>query len=140
MLMLNTRRGLIVTKNSVAQALVDIKPLSVNKCWRGRRFKTQDYKEYEKKLLDILPSDLIVPEEGKLVIHLIFGFSSMASDWDNPIKAFQDILQKKYSFNDSRIFEAHVYKKIVKKGDDFVFFRLSNTVDEEERIERLLKT
>ena len=33
---------------------IDIKPLSVNKCWQGRRYKTSEYKAYEEELLWIL--------------------------------------------------------------------------------------
>jgi hypothetical protein len=35
---------------------------------------------------------------------------SMASDYDNPVKIFQDVLSKKYGFNDNRIFAGHQYK------------------------------
>jgi Holliday junction resolvase RusA-like endonuclease len=31
-----------------------IKPLTVNKAWQGKRFKTKDYKEYEEELLWLL--------------------------------------------------------------------------------------
>ena len=34
---------------------IEIKPLSINKCFQGRRFKTNDYKNYEKELLLKLP-------------------------------------------------------------------------------------
>ena len=71
----------------------------------------------------ILPRNLVIPE-GDLSLTCWFGFSSRGSDWDNPIKPFQDILQKKYKFNDSRIYEGHVYKKIVKKGEEYIRFKL----------------
>lgn len=102
---------------------VDAKPLSVNKVWQGRRFKTQEYKKYESDILDLLP-DLTIPD-GKLFISLEFGFSNSASDWDNPIKPFVDILQLKYQFNDSRIYKAEVIKTKVKKGEEFIRFEVS---------------
>jgi hypothetical protein len=46
--------------------------------------------------------------EGRLEITFHFGMS-MASDYDNPVKIFQDVLSKKYGFNDNRIF-AHKIK------------------------------
>lgn len=92
---------------------IKIKPLSVNIAWRGRRFKTLRYKEYEKELMYKLPKSLKIPE-GKLKLYVEFGMSR-ASDWDNPIKPFVDVLQKKYHFNDNRIFEARVIKKISKE-------------------------
>mgnify|MGYP001108467912 CR=1 FL=1 len=33
---------------------VNIKPLSVNKVWQGRRYKTKDYKVYEEALFYLL--------------------------------------------------------------------------------------
>ena len=30
---------------------IEIKPLSVNECWQGKRFKTKAYTAYEKELL-----------------------------------------------------------------------------------------
>ena len=63
---------------------------------------------------------------GKLEIIIIFGFSSSASDWDNPIKPFQDILQKRYGFNDSRVYKATITKEIVKKGHEFIEFYIKS--------------
>lgn len=102
---------------------IDIKPLSVNQCWKGRRFKTSHYKTFEREVLMLLPNDLVIPS-GNLKITLRWGFSTKASDWDNPIKPFQDILQKKYDFNDNRVFEAVVKKEVVKKGNEFIYFKI----------------
>lgn len=99
---------------------VDIKPLSVNQAWQGRRYKTIMYSNYAQDLMWILPK-VKVPE-GNLEIHLEFGFSNKTSDWDNPIKPFVDVLQKKYDFNDKRIYKAVVEKKIVKKGEEYIKF------------------
>ena len=38
------------------------KPLSVNTCWQGKRFKTPLYKEYEKEILELLPEKYEIPE------------------------------------------------------------------------------
>lgn len=100
---------------------IDIKPLSVNKAWRGKRFKTDFYKSYEEELLWILPKNIKV--YPKLTIE--FGLSSTLSDIDNPVKPFIDVLQKKYGFNDKDIDELHLYKKIVKKGQEYIDFEFS---------------
>ena len=99
---------------------VDIKPISVNVCWQGRRFKTPKYKGYIEELTLKLPK-LTVPN-GKLSIKIIFGFSNSSSDIDNPLKPFLDILQKKYKFNDSSIYALDVRKDKVKKGEDYIEF------------------
>ena len=103
-----------------------IKPLSVNECWKGRRFKSDKYKEYEKLLLYTLPRGKV--PKGKLSIYYEFGFSNLGADIDNPIKPLQDILQKKYKFNDSCVFECNVRKVKVKKGDEY-FKVFINSVD-----------
>jgi len=101
---------------------VDIKPLSVNQCWMGRRFKTNNYKNYEKELLYRLPAFKLPPPPFHLIIK--FGFSSKLADWDNPVKPFQDILQKRYNFDDRDVFKATVEKEIVKKGAEFIEFEI----------------
>ena len=35
---------------------IKIKPLSVNKAWQGKRFKTREYKSYEELLLYLFPT------------------------------------------------------------------------------------
>ncbi|MBS9774732.1 MAG: hypothetical protein KGV59_06210 [Tenacibaculum sp.] len=102
---------------------LQIKPLSVNQVWQGKRYKTNAYKQYEKLVLFLLPK-LKVPA-GKLEIRFVFGLSSKNADWDNPIKPIQDILQKKYGFNDRMIYKAIVEKVDVKKGDEFIKFEIS---------------
>jgi Holliday junction resolvase RusA-like endonuclease len=105
---------------------IDIKPLSVNEAWRGRRFKTPEYKIYEKQVL-LLLRPMKIPE-GKLEVYLKWGFSSNGSDWDNPIKPFLDCLQKKYDFNDNRIVRAITEKCKVKKGEEFIEFEIKEFV------------
>jgi len=102
---------------------INIKPLSVNQAWAGKRFKTPKYKKYEEDLILLLP-ELNIPE-GNLIVFYEFGFSSAASDIDNPIKPFQDILQKKYNFDDKRIHELFIKKTKVKKGYEYVKFEIS---------------
>jgi len=103
---------------------IQIKPLSVNEAWQGERFKTPKYKQYEKDLLFLLPK-IILPEPPYKVTYK-FGFSHSLSDWDNPVKPLQDVLQKKYSFNDRDIFEAVVRKVKTDKGCEFFEFNIEH--------------
>jgi Holliday junction resolvase RusA-like endonuclease len=100
---------------------IKAKPLSVNSAWKGQRFKTKSYQEYERKLLFQLP---VLKEKfdifDMLRIEFVFGFSSNASDIDNPLKPTIDILCKKYGFDDKQIWELEVSKKIVAKGNEFI--------------------
>lgn len=103
---------------------INIKPLSVNEAWQGKRFKTAKYKTYEKIVLLSLPLLTIPPPPLK--IYLEFGQSSPLADWDNPVKPFQDILQKKYGFNDKDIVRAEVIKTIVAKGQEYSKFKIES--------------
>jgi len=105
-------------------ATIKGKPLSVNKAWKGMRYKTGDYKAYEAITLAILPKDIEMPS-GKLKLSLTIGFSNKLSDIDNPVKLFVDILQKKYDFNDRDIYHLTVKKEIVKKGMEFIAFEFN---------------
>jgi Holliday junction resolvase RusA-like endonuclease len=102
---------------------INIKPMSVNRCWQGRRFKTPQYKQYEKDMFFLLPK-ITIPDPP-FNVYYEFGFSSSASDLDNPIKPLQDILQKRYGFNDKLIHEMLVKRVKVKKGKEYIKFELS---------------
>ncbi len=106
------------------QITKQIKPLSVNKCWKGERFKTKAYNAYEAELLYTLPKREL--PKPPYIITFEFGFSSRSSDWDNPVKPLQDILQKKYGFNDKDIHKAIVTKKLVKKGQEYFKVRIEH--------------
>ena len=95
------------------------KPLSVNEAWQGKRFKTEEYKNYERTIMFMLPKAEIDSNE-MLRIEFFFGFSNKASDLDNPVKLLIDIAQKKYGFNDKNVFELNVRKCLVKKGEEFI--------------------
>ena len=112
---------------------VKVKALSVNQAWQGKRYKTPAYKAYEQELLLMLPPHFKVPD-GPLSAFYTFGLSSPLSDWDNPIKPFQDVLQKKYNFDDRRITEAVVRKVLVKKGAEFIGFDIKTRLPGSQHI------
>jgi Holliday junction resolvase RusA-like endonuclease len=99
---------------------INIKPLSVNCAFQGRRFKTPAYKQYERDVTALL-RPCTVPE-GNIHLTIEAGFSRTQSDIDNIAKPFIDILQKKYGFNDSRIYKLTLIKQIVKKGSEYLDF------------------
>jgi len=103
---------------------INIKPLSVNQVWQGKRFKTRKYTNYEKDMLHLLKTFKI--PKSPLKIKITWGFSSKLSDIDNPTKRFLDILQKKYGFDDRDIYELILKKEIVKKGDEFINFEIKH--------------
>lgn len=106
---------------------VDMKPLSVNEAWQGRRFKTRAYSKYEHDMLLLLPQ---VPlPDPPFEVWYEWGFSNIQSDVGNPEKMVSDILQKKYGFNDNKIMEMHLKKVKVPKGQEYVKARIEHYGD-----------
>lgn len=59
-------------------------------------------------------------------IDVEFGMSAL-SDLDNPLKPLLDVLQKKYGINDRDILELRAKKKVVKKGKEFIAFKIETS-------------
>lgn len=97
---------------------LDVKPLSVNEAWKGKRYKTDKYKCYEEMILWLLPAGVLIPK--RIGINFAFGFSNVKSDLDNPVKLILDIMQKRYGFNDSEVWELNVKKQKVEVGKEFI--------------------
>lgn len=103
---------------------INIKPLSVNEAFRGKKYRTDKYDAFIKKMLLELPKTVSIPDAKNIKLAIEFGFSSKASDIDNCCKSFIDCLVKKYSVDDRYIYEMHVFKNIVKKGEEFIRFKI----------------
>lgn len=101
--------------------LIQIKPLSVNKAWQGKRFKTQDYIHFSLDTQYLLPR-FKLQRTTNLGLKVEFGFSTRASDIDNCLKTFIDQLVRVYKFDDREIYELKVYKSIVPKGQEYISF------------------
>lgn len=101
---------------------IEIKPLSVNECWQGKRFKTKKYLAYEQHLM-LLLKPLII-DFKPIRLNITFGLSNSLNDIDNSLKPFIDVLQKKYLFNDRDIFELNVKKVKTYKGCEFIDFSI----------------
>lgn len=105
-------------------ARIEVKPISINTCFQGRRFRTKEYDKYEKIVLAQLVSFKVPDPPYRL--DLTVGYSNPLNDLDNAIKPFLDCLQKRYGFNDRDVYEIHAKKIIVKKKHEFVEFNLSH--------------
>jgi len=106
---------------------VNIKPLSTNRAWQGRRFKTPEYHKFQSAMIMALPNFLLPPPPYKITYE--FGFSNKLSDFDNGIKQTTDVLCKRYGFDDRDIYEAVIRKKIVDKGKEYISFVIETLVD-----------
>lgn len=101
---------------------VNIKPLSVNSLYTGRRFLTPAGKSYKRAVQYMIPK-VPVPD-GKLHIRYKFYFSSSGSDIDGPVKAFQDCLSERLGFNDNRVYLTESEKFVVPKGQEKIEFEI----------------
>ena len=106
---------------------INIKPMSVNGAFKGRKFRTKEYDRYEKSIMLMLPKIKLPPQPFALTLE--FGFSSPLADVSNPIKLIEDILQKKYDFNDREIYKVIATKKHVKKGQEYILWNIETYKD-----------
>lgn len=103
---------------------INLKPISVNQCYRGKRYRTTLYDKYERDLKFMLPK--IVLPKPPYKIHFIFGLSSLASDGDNYVKNTQDIIAKHYGFNDKLIKRWVIEVEKTSKGKEYFKFNLES--------------
>lgn len=105
---------------------VDIKPLSVNEMYIGRRngtrVKSGKYRKWNNEIIYLMPKIKLPEPPFKIVYE--FGFSSKGSDIDNAVKPFQDVLQKHYGFNDNKIYEFTAKRVNVAKGKEYIKFKI----------------
>lgn len=120
----NIQKNMKNSKEKEEKTTLKIKALSVNQAWRGRKFKTPQYKDYEEITLYLLPNNIVVPRK-RLKLNIFVGMSSVLADIDNIAKPFIDILQKKYGFNDKEIYKLIIEKEIVKKKEEYISFFFS---------------
>lgn len=103
-------------------SILDIKPLSVNEGYTGRRWKTERHRAWQKSVLFLLPKFQL--PEPPYELYIRFAFSSELSDFDNSTKFFVDCLSVKYRFNDKLIRRAVIETEIVAKGKEFIQWEL----------------
>jgi len=102
---------------------IKIKALSNNEMYGGRKVKSYKYRNFERDIMPLLPSDVEIPK-GKIHLNMQVGLSSKLADLDNTLKPFIDCLQLKYGFNDKWIYKISAKKKDVKKGMEYIHFEL----------------
>jgi len=81
--------------------ILQIKPLTVNRAWQGKRFKTQDYKDYEKEVFYSLKG--IKKVSGFVEVNYRFNLIHFStSDLGNFEKPLTDIIVKSGLIDDDR--------------------------------------
>lgn len=118
--------------------VLPVKPISTNRLYstnrKGQIYKTSAYKEFVEKCKFHIYKDYqknyIKLPDGKLNLDVKFGVSS-ASDLDNCLKGFIDILQDIYNFNDNRISKIQAEKLSTKRGEEYIQFELGEYIPSE---------
>jgi len=104
---------------------INIKPLSVNSAYKGRRFRTPAHDIFKTAIKYLLPPVYKMPPPP-YCIQFEFGVSSSLSDGDNLIKLTQDSIADKYEFNDRYIKRWIVDVEKVEKGKEYIKFRIDH--------------
>lgn len=95
---------------------IPIKPLTVNKAWQGRRFKTKDYKQYERDIKRVLKRGRLYT--GRLSVGIRFFIRRYTvSDVDNFLKPLLDILTKLDYWVDDRQIKKITIEKFKSKEE-----------------------
>lgn len=77
--------------------------MSVNTAWKGQRFKSKAYKQFEKDFVKIVPVNKESISKGEIEVHYKFYVKNYAlTDVDNLIKQTQDLLVKRGYISDDR--------------------------------------
>jgi Holliday junction resolvase RusA-like endonuclease len=95
---------------------INIKPLSVNKAFKGRHCKTPECKQYEDLLWYLLPKQAKIKGMVR-VDYRFFLRNHKITDGSNLIKVLEDILVKKGYIEDDRFIYYHTVTKIPSKED-----------------------
>lgn len=95
---------------------IQIKPLSVNRCWQGKRFKTNEYKSYEEELLWLLKGNK--KKSGFVKVeYKIYLKNYKMSDVGNIEKPLTDIIVKAGLIDDDRFIKKMVLEKFDSEVD-----------------------
>lgn len=79
--------------------------------WLGRKTDSEEYRRWNKQAIRLLP-EVWIPD-GPLSIYISVFYKSKLSDLDNAFKPFLDLLQKRYRFDDRRVFHIRARKLLV---------------------------
>lgn len=113
---------------------IEIPPLSVNKCWQGRRYKTKEYDVWRSSFAFLYSRQKKknITSEKKVGVKVIFHIKNdKRSDLDNVFKPFFDSCVLCGIIKDDRfIYEIVARKEKTKKNEkeyiEFEFYNLKN--------------
>lgn len=99
--------------------------MSINTAYTGQRYNTPEHRTWAKTVAYMLPA--IKLPAPPYQIYFKFGLSNKNADWDGPIKVCQDVICKKYGFDDRLIRRCTgVDIEIVEKGKEYFVFKIES--------------
>jgi len=107
--------------------VIEIKPISVNQCWQGRRFKTKKYKDWREEFCWLLISKKIKKIKGDVDVKVIYYIKHYkTSDVDNFNKATLDALVESRVIEDDRFVQkiCAIKKQVKNKEDERIEFEI----------------
>jgi len=104
----------------MSSTTINLAPLSVNKAWQGRRFRTKEYKDWTETGLWLLKKHK--KYTGIVGVDIIFYMKNYKlADIDNPLKAFFDLIVKAGLIEDDRYIEEMTVRKEKSKVNQISF-------------------
>ena len=80
---------------------INIAPLSVNKAWQGRRYRSKEYKDWSAEVLWLIRKQNLTTIKGAVKIKIEWGYKfAKRTDIDNPIKVLLDALTESHVIDD----------------------------------------
>ena len=98
---------------------LNLKPLSVNAAFQGRRFKTKECRQYDKTLdIALMPFKRdIVRSDWYAVQYSFFLRNFSMTDGDNMVKVLQDALVRNGFLSDDRRIKRFIVEKFKAETD-----------------------
>jgi len=112
-------------KRKIRGGIIPIKPISINQCWQGRRYRTANFKKWQELVCHNLPTGQKI-SGGVGVIICLYLKSIRKSDIDNFLKPLIDCLVKKGYIQDDRYIDYLEVQKFKAKQEGFSFRIIKN--------------
>ena len=107
-------------KKEIKSEFIPIKPISINACFQGRRYRTNAFKKWQELVNYHLPRKQVVSGGVGIIIYLYLQ-SILRSDIDNFLKPLIDCLVKRGYIKDDRYVNYLEVHKFKSKEEGFKF-------------------
>ena len=104
---------------------IPIQALSQNQAWKGKRYKSPEYRQYQQSInayLTMLHLPKLKPKED-YYLYYEFGIPTR-QDASNCVKLFEDILSDHLGTNDRYVSGFYCRKVITRKEDCYIKFNV----------------